>query len=521
MNNFNKLYNLILQSVITQNKAQRVAMIQKCNFLLDADKKKWIHFFDNLNNNKLADFLCKYVANRQLDNVFDSRIQRVKKILELNPSIDTQNFKGELSQFVLQHLDILKKHQQKEMSKTLKGLDAIPELSQKKVYKNGVVIYRVKQSFEGLLAVRKIVDAQWGVDANPWCLIARDQQHGLTNATRYWNQYKAYPKHIAFQNGKLLAFSANDDRLTRWWDRNDKPSSKLKLLDGTQMKIPKFQWDNDYKLKRFLKKCEEKDDSKLIYNEQTGLYDVQGTIVIQNEDIIDQHLPVKFGKVTEGFYCYFCRSLTSLEGAPKWVGKHFDCSCDPNLKSLVGAPEYVGGDFCCRDCNKLVNLIGAPKKVGRSFHCGGGKKLISLQGAPEEVGQNFTCRQSPELKTLKGAPKKVGRNFDCGSCEKLQSLIGAPKRVENIFECWSCSSLKTFQGGPQYVGSKFEAGWCKSLINLKGAPRIIKGYLNLACSQNLQSLQGGPDEVAWISVYDCPKVKITAKDRQKYKLTHV
>ena len=110
---------------------------------------------------------------------------------------------------------------------------------------DGVIIYNVEDSKEGQLAVRKAIDVNWGYDRNPWCLAARkegfDQDEinelseeqaeklgfysddALAVAWRYWNHYKAYPKRIAFKNGKLLAFSAGDNKQhVEWWDRNDK-----------------------------------------------------------------------------------------------------------------------------------------------------------------------------------------------------------------------------------------------------------------------------------------------------------
>ena len=110
---------------------------------------------------------------------------------------------------------------------------------------DGVVIYDVEDSKDGQLAVRKAIDVNWGYDRNPWCLAARkdgfDQDEidelseeqaeklgfysddALAVAWRYWNHYNAYPKRIAFKNGKLLAFSAGDNKQhVEWWDKNDK-----------------------------------------------------------------------------------------------------------------------------------------------------------------------------------------------------------------------------------------------------------------------------------------------------------
>lgn len=110
---------------------------------------------------------------------------------------------------------------------------------------DGVVIYDVEDSKEGQQAVRKAIDVNWGYDKNPWCLAARkngfDQNEidvisddqaeklGLYSddvlavAWNYWNDYNAYSKRIAFKNGKLLAFSAgNEKQHVEWWDKNDK-----------------------------------------------------------------------------------------------------------------------------------------------------------------------------------------------------------------------------------------------------------------------------------------------------------
>ena len=46
----------------------------------------------------------------------------------------------------------------------------------------------------------------------------------------------------------------------------------------------------------------------------------------------------EFGKVRD-FNCSYCKSLTSLKGAPKKVEGSFDCSFCKSLKTLEGAPK--------------------------------------------------------------------------------------------------------------------------------------------------------------------------------------
>ena len=110
---------------------------------------------------------------------------------------------------------------------------------------DGVVIYDVEDSKEGQKAVRRAIDFHFGYDKNFWCLAARkegfrqDEINALTPeqaeklgfysddalavAWNYWKGNSAYPKRIAFKNGKLFAFSAGKHKQhVEWWDRNDK-----------------------------------------------------------------------------------------------------------------------------------------------------------------------------------------------------------------------------------------------------------------------------------------------------------
>ena len=98
-----------------------------------------------------------------------------------------------------------------------------------------------------------------------------------------------------------------------------------------------------------------------------------------------------WGEVSGDFCCYWCPSLTSLEGAPKKVGGNFASICCDSLTSLEGAPEEVGGNFECYNCYSLTSLKGAPKKVDRNFNCTGCPSLTTLNGVPKEVGGNFYC----------------------------------------------------------------------------------------------------------------------------------
>lgn len=121
--------------------------------------------------------------------------------------------------------------------------DTEPTFSNKKDLGKGVVVYDVEDSFDGLLAVRKALDAQIGPESNPWCLASRDIKSlrytteyledvpedciDLAEAYHMWQVYSEYPKRVAFKNGRILAFCASDSDGITWWDLNNNDSSRI------------------------------------------------------------------------------------------------------------------------------------------------------------------------------------------------------------------------------------------------------------------------------------------------------
>ena len=108
--------------------------------------------------------------------------------------------------------------------------DTVETLSNKKELNDGITIYSVEESKEAQADVRKLIDSNWGENANPWCLAARDSNTGNLNENT-WKLWKHYGenKRIAFKNNKLLSFWADG----QWWDRMDKSTKKLTYLEST------------------------------------------------------------------------------------------------------------------------------------------------------------------------------------------------------------------------------------------------------------------------------------------------
>ena len=164
--------------------------------------------------------------------------------------------------------------------------DEVKEFTDKQKLSNGVVVYEVEDSKAGQKAVRGIVDSEWGINANPWCLVARAKTRmakkgfkteddayeyireatskGLTvskpklaaeasdwgwnvvvmepfefnseteldNAWSMWERYNEQEEgfKIAFQNGKLISFRDGNEQ--NWWDRFDQDTELLKISLG-------------------------------------------------------------------------------------------------------------------------------------------------------------------------------------------------------------------------------------------------------------------------------------------------
>ena len=208
-----------------------------------------------------VDCISKMPPKHQLAAVFWMR----KKALSLPEQLDI--FNDAMNLVDKQHLDFMKYDDPDQIvnrndssTSRIKNKSSFnpgtePTFHDKKDLGNGVTVYTVDDTQEGMMAVRRAIDANWGENANPWCLVSR--KNGLAEsmlndfseedrkalgldevddtmqaAWDFWkNMYNAYPKRIAFKGGKLLAFSANSEPEILWFDRNNKPSKEIPGAD--------------------------------------------------------------------------------------------------------------------------------------------------------------------------------------------------------------------------------------------------------------------------------------------------
>lgn len=153
-------------------------------------------------------------------------------------------------------MNILNTFKQYKIKEKATDPDTIPELTNGRTIgplSFSIRVYDVEDTKEGQLAMRRIINTHWGEDANPWCLLQGDGTGKLSpDAWKYWNHYDGVPKRVAFKDGKLLAFCANDYDSDCWWDRKDSPhdgiSFHLKIPNDELGREATYEMSNDGKI---------------------------------------------------------------------------------------------------------------------------------------------------------------------------------------------------------------------------------------------------------------------------------
>ena len=491
MNKFNQLYNLILQSIISQNKATRKQM------LANVPDSQAIQQYLNTLDNKIADFIAKFFKSGQLKSLKDKNIQKIIAILKRNTTFNIQT-KITLKDFLKQNKQYITRQQNSNIN-IIEYIDTkIPEFSQKQQLEKGVIIYKVQDSKQGQNAVRKVVDICWGYDANPWCLISRNADY---DSEKFWSQYNAYPKHIAFQNGQLLAFCANRNKKACWWDRQDNSSEELKLLDGSKMQVKTVGGTPEEIFQEWL------DKNNLVYNPKTDRYDCKEGLYLTDTDIIDGHFPVKFGVINGNFICQDCKSLISLQGAPTKVKgdiSYTGCTNLPNYKQLR-LQEYIQDKKLIY--NKKTKMYDCKEDLSFSYPCS--NEAIKSGKIPIKIGKvngDFKYSWFGEKASFINFPEEVIGNFELIGAKKITNLKGCPKKVGGDFIV-SCCDVTSLEGCPEEVQGDFGISSNDNLINLKGAPKLIHGDVNCSYCANLTSVQGLQQVDGEINIRKCPKFK--------------
>ena len=144
------------------------------------------------------------------------------------------------------------------------------------------------------------------------------------------------------------------------------------LLESYGEKEPTYFGPEDKKeaFMKWLKKLKHEvheDGSVSVKGDVDFRYNERGQLNVSDNigKYIISRLPFNFRKVTGDFMC--TKLLLTLTGSPRHVGGSFTSGPDnQNISSLEGAPDYVGKDFWCMSTH-LKSLEGAPEVIKGYF----------------------------------------------------------------------------------------------------------------------------------------------------------
>lgn len=535
MNKFDKLYNLILESIITQDKAAMIARLKKADV---PDATRLGNHLSKMGNNKLAEFICSLFCNHQVESLTDHRLVKVQKVVQNDKTINLQKYVNDLDGFVRDYSQQYQKIIDKMLTKNNSYLDSIPQFYEKQVYPNDVVIYKVRDSKAGMNAVRKIVDTNWGKDANPWCLISRKDNGSMDGAWSYWTHYNKFPKQIAFQNNKLIAFRASRVSTDFWWNRQDLNSSRLKPLEGKSINVPPAQW-TEAELKQKKEDVIAAFKQQFKYNQQTKRWDTKDKnmhIRIDDQLLINGDLPFPIGTIYGNIGIMDCKELRFLNNGPiKVTGniyfdrkskavvensqmfknyqeqlsqrfierfhliynentKRYDANGNvwvdyENIKNnqLPVPFGVIKGNFDITYCKNLKYTDYLPTKVTGLFDYPKGTRIGNMvqksefyihyvEQTPDRFIRKHGLVYNPETKMYDCEYGLQVDPWDITGWDRIPVKLG---KVKGFFRIERNSDIETLQNAPEEVGGYVMLMYNRELKSLRGFPKHVGGYVQL------------------------------------------
>ncbi|MBR5430774.1 MAG: hypothetical protein IK119_00100, partial [Bacteroidales bacterium] len=211
-----------LRFSLSRNNRKTVdAWLKKREDITDEQRDALVAYLDTMDNPTLQLATAKWYASGVIRIPED--MPKVEQAVAVagKAKVDPLQYKNPM-ELIEAHADI-------RLTEKRINPDDVPTLRRAKEYPEyGIVVYDVEDSDESRENMRRIINTHFGKEASPWCLLQGDGEGNLTEeSANYWRHYNAYPKQVAFKDGKLLAFSANSTDEVQWWDRNDEPSEGI------------------------------------------------------------------------------------------------------------------------------------------------------------------------------------------------------------------------------------------------------------------------------------------------------
>lgn len=350
-------------------------------------------------------------------------------------------------------------------------------------------VYDVEESEESRRNLRQIINTHLGVNCNPWCLLYADKEGNLQEYSRkYWNYYHGFSKRVAFQHGRLYAFSAGRGKKRIWWDRQDEPHEGMKLED--------LPIENDAMKRRALFRVDpftgEKEMMGQIWrgSKQTGLCEHYRSLrnktpylkeyywngrrlrdcwkgiseeqekeMFENSDIPNGivRVPESFTAIPDGALCY-SRGLTEIyiPDSVQSIGEGVFAGCLYLRKVRLPAKLTRIPARLFMDCTSLrsVHIPATVKVIARQAFSGcTALKEIKLPRHLSLIGDSaFSgCREIRQV-DFPLEIETIG-NGAFGGCQGLTSVT-VPDSVTNlpIGAFCMCSGIRTFTVGERWYG---------------------------------------------------------------------
>ncbi len=218
----------IMFSLSRNNRATIQSWLNKREDLTDEQRSGVMDYLDGLKDSKTQLATARWFVNGTIRIPEDMKKVEQAIYVAGRAKVDPLRYSSPM--------ELLEAHAEFKPKEDRINPDEVSTLHRAAEYPDqGIVVYDVDNTEESRRNMRKIINTHFGEDASPWCLLQGDGKGNLTtDSKRYWRHYSAYPKQVAFRDGKLLAFSANDTHTRLWWDRQDQSHYGIPML----LKVP-------------------------------------------------------------------------------------------------------------------------------------------------------------------------------------------------------------------------------------------------------------------------------------------
>ena len=387
----------------------------------------WMEYFRGIANATVCLAACTWMCSGAV--ILPEDMQKVEDAVTvaLNHRVDPLQYK--------RPMEIIERYGELRVKEAAIDPDTVPTLHLVKKFESGLAIYNVDESQESRENMRRIINTHFGEAASPWCLLQGDGKGDLTEGSaQYWKHYSAYPKQVAFFDGKLAAFSANSNRWRVWWDRQDNSHAGV-VVSGKVKGDPlgrraTMEFDpgtgalTDV---RDIYRWEKSGWGKSVYDSLKSEVPYE-VIQIPNPDVVRnaERYVIPEGVKEIGWQAFQgCSSLKEVhipENVTE-IGKYAfnGCSSLKEVRIPEGVTEIEVGAFSHCSSLEKVHIPEGMKEIGRSAFSG--------------------CTSLKEVYIPKGVTKIEEYAF--WGCSALKE-VHIPEGVKEIGEYafWDCSALR-------------------------------------------------------------------------------